>query len=214
MLNAGAAFDTEGKNTAGDNNLVGWDMKENKLKFSVNLSEFADEGHRGFQDMEHDEDGNIFGLSSFGGSILRVGAQDQKVEKWWVSESSGAVHGITGLARFGQDTLIVADQAEQGLFRHSMKADGKDKREQIKLTSCGSAKSANSTSAKLTATLDGVYFPPQARSGLPPRIRQHRGNTRLDVQGQVAKRADARHHPQQVCLGHAHGLQRRHRPDG
>ncbi|KAM4060942.1 hypothetical protein HRG_001579 [Hirsutella rhossiliensis] len=151
MLNAGAAFDTQGQNVTGDNNLVVWDLKANKMKFTINLSDHADKDHRGFQDMEHDKDGNIFVMSTFGGSLFRVNANGTAVEKWWLSDKNSSTAGLTGLARLGEDSLIAADQSEGQLFRYSMNEDGKDKRTPVELK----------PTANLTSSMDGVYFPPK-----------------------------------------------------
>lgn len=149
MLNAGAAFDTQGKDRSGENNLVVWDLKANQPKFIVDLSKFAEKQYSGFQDMEHDAVGNVFVMSTFGGSLYRVGIDDEKVEKWWGSEPGASSPGLTGLAKFGEDTLVVVDASEKQLFRHSMKDEGKDQRTQVKLQ------------GELTPDLDGAYFPPK-----------------------------------------------------
>ncbi|KJZ74816.1 hypothetical protein HIM_05725 [Hirsutella minnesotensis 3608] len=148
LLNAGAAFDTQGADISGDNNLVLYDPQAKKEEAVINLSQTAKEGFRAFQDMEHDDDGNVFVVGSYGGSLLRVGAQDKKVDEWWVGPAPAPAKGLTGLAKLDAETLLVTDQGESQLYRYSMTQRGQ--REKVVLTG-----------GNLTEALDGVYLPPR-----------------------------------------------------
>ncbi|KJZ68469.1 hypothetical protein HIM_12145 [Hirsutella minnesotensis 3608] len=150
MLNAGAAFDTQGQDISGDNNLVFYDPKSKKTDALVNLSNTAKEGFRAFQDMEHDEEGNVFVVGSYGPSMLRVSAKDQKVEEWYVGTTPAPTKGLTGVAKLNRDTLLVTDESDHSLYRFSMSQRGQ--REKVELTS-----------GNLTSAMDGVYLPPKYR---------------------------------------------------
>ncbi|KAK2601777.1 hypothetical protein QQS21_004661 [Conoideocrella luteorostrata] len=151
-VNAGAAFDTQGTNTTGDNFLVKYGLKEKRELWRMNLTPVA-EGFAGYQDIEHDSCGNSFVVGTFPGSIIRVNFNGTKATPWYLTEKrKSSTQGLTGLA-VKDGMLFASDEVGGKLLRfddmHAEKgvpvevpihgADGK--------TSIGKG-------------LDGIYFPP------------------------------------------------------
>lgn len=162
LLNAEAAFDSYGEDLTGENNLVLWDLEKHTPKLIIDLSKYANKRHRGFQDLEFDDQGNVFVISTYGGNMLRVDVEARTAEKWWESELNVSVAkprpGLTGLAKYGRDTLITTDEREKGLFLYSMKKE--DKKGENSIDRQRVVLSGSSITANLSSNMDSVYFPP------------------------------------------------------
>ncbi|KAF4507445.1 hypothetical protein G6O67_006076 [Ophiocordyceps sinensis] len=153
MLNSGAAFDTQGTNTAGDNNVMSYDLKNGSVNFVVNLSNYSDAEFRGFQDMEHDNEGNIFVVGTFGGSLMRISADGLNVTQWWRASNSSD-RGLSGAAKFNETTLLITDNSDSQVYRYSMTE--RNQRTKVELSGADN----------ISADLDGIYMPPMYRGAV------------------------------------------------
>ena len=149
MINAGAAFDTEGKDISGDNFLVKYDLEKKQTVFKSNLTAVTNGVYGGYQDIEHDKVGNSFVLGTFPSSIIRVSADGKEAVPWYLSPSpNNTVHGYTGLV-MRENKLIVADGQDGQLYSFDSQAE-KGVPVRIPLAA------RNET---IGQNLDGVYMP-------------------------------------------------------
>ncbi|KAM3458662.1 hypothetical protein MY3296_000420 [Beauveria thailandica] len=151
VVNAGAAFDTFGKDLSGNNFLVKYDLERNQTIFTANLTAVSNGAYGGFQDVQHTENGESFVLGTYGrSSILRVSADGSQVMPWFVGPPLGSSDGFSGLALRGHD-LIVANQADGQLYRF-------DTRREEGVPVRIPLGSGNET---IGQDLDAVYMPPR-----------------------------------------------------
>ncbi|OAA58746.1 TRI14-like protein [Cordyceps fumosorosea ARSEF 2679] len=151
VINAGAAFDTLGKDLSGNNFLVKYDLKTNQTIFTANLTAVSNGAYGGFQDVQHTKKGDSFVLGTYGrSSILRVSADGSKVIPWFVGPPLGSSDGFSGLALRGHN-LIVANQADGQLYRF-------DTRREEGVPVRIPLGSGNET---IGQDLDAVYMPPR-----------------------------------------------------
>ncbi|KAM3554891.1 hypothetical protein MY1884_005904 [Beauveria asiatica] len=151
VVNAGAAFDTFGKDLSGNNFLVKHDLERNQTTFTANLTAVSNGAYGGFQDVQHTENGESFVLGTYGrSSILRVSADGSQVMPWFVGPPLGSSDGFSGLALRGHD-LIVANLADGQLYRF-------DTRRQEGVSVRIPLGSGNET---IGQDLDAVYMPPR-----------------------------------------------------
>ncbi|PMB69303.1 Major allergen Mal f 1 [Beauveria bassiana] len=113
--NAGAAFDTSGVDISGTNFLVQYDLTKREVEWKRNLTEISKGVYGGFQDMEHDPEGNSFVIGTFPSSIIKVSANNSKAEPWFVDVGKNTtVHGFTGIAAFNEGRNILVSDNERG----------------------------------------------------------------------------------------------------
>ncbi|KAI0534691.1 hypothetical protein GGR58DRAFT_481933 [Xylaria digitata] len=134
LVDAAAAHETAGRDVSGDNYILRWDAAAQKALWSVNLTSVTQGRYGGPQDIEHDEQGNIYVLGTYPGTLLRIPSDGSSVDEWLVPRPSDrnktidhAVVGYTGLAAVDGSTLLVADarnhSADGGaLYRFDMSA--------------------------------------------------------------------------------------------
>lgn len=149
MINAGAAFDTEGQDISGDNFLVKYDLEKKETIFKSNLTAVSKGIYGGYQDIEHDKAGNSFVVGTFPSSIIRVNADGTETVPWYLSPSPNkTTHGYTGLV-MSENKLIVADNLDGQLYSFDSQAE-KGVPVRIPLSP------RNET---LGQNIDGVYMP-------------------------------------------------------
>ncbi|PHH92971.1 hypothetical protein CDD83_3129 [Cordyceps sp. RAO-2017] len=156
ILNWGIVFDTLGKNLTGPNNLIIYDLEENRVHCQVDISKkFATVGRGGMQDLEFDEDGNVFVIETYGGILLRVSSDCSTVEEWYKDPLLAPTAGFTGLARVN-DIILLVDQTKKKLYRTRTGLEGKGKAETVEITGLH----PNSAAQNMSVT-DGLYCPPK-----------------------------------------------------
>ncbi|KAJ4317280.1 hypothetical protein N0V84_007416 [Fusarium piperis] len=133
VVDAGAAFDTEGQDISGDNFLVKYDLKTRRELWRRNLTALTNGVYSGYQDIEHDERGNTFVIGTFPSSIIRVSTNNENASQWYLATPPDHTkHGYTGVVSVG-DSLIVPDNADGQLYRFN-KRDKEGKPSKIPLT--------------------------------------------------------------------------------
>ncbi|KAF4996348.1 hypothetical protein FDECE_12492 [Fusarium decemcellulare] len=150
VIDAGAAFDTEGKDISGDNFLVKYDLKSRRELWRRNLTAVTNGVYSGFQDIEHDSHGNTFVIGTFPSSIIRVSANNEKATPWYLAKPPDHTkHGYTGAVSIG-DYIIVPDNTDGQLYRFN-KNDKSGKRFKVSLSS---------GNKPIGTGLDGAFLPP------------------------------------------------------
>ncbi|POR32504.1 Uncharacterized protein TPAR_07303 [Tolypocladium paradoxum] len=151
VINAGAAFNTEGKDISGDNFLIKYDLAKKTVAFKFNLTAVTNGAYGGYQDVEHDKDGNSFVLGTYPSSIIRVSAEGENAVAWYKAPSPNqTAHGYTGLVMHG-NKLIVSDGQDGQLYSFDSQArTGEPVRIPLE------AAAGNETVGQ---NLDGLYMP-------------------------------------------------------
>ncbi|KAF2005806.1 hypothetical protein P154DRAFT_615759 [Amniculicola lignicola CBS 123094] len=122
VVDAGAAFNTNGQDISGTNYIILWDPRSEKILYQHNLTTLTQGKYGAFQDIEHDPDDNTYVVGTFPSSIVKVSKSGKKVEPWYVNTSvNHTVAGYGGLATKGW-TLITNDQQTGSLYRFDMRA--------------------------------------------------------------------------------------------
>ncbi|KAE8334141.1 hypothetical protein BDV24DRAFT_174289 [Aspergillus arachidicola] len=120
IVDAGAAFDTEGQDISGDNFLVKLDTSSAEVLWRKNLTEVTNGVYGGYQDAVHDAYGNIFVLGTFPSSIIKVNANGSTAIPWYLQpHANHTVHGLTGLASSG-DILLATDASDGQLYQFNV----------------------------------------------------------------------------------------------
>ncbi|PHH86981.1 hypothetical protein CDD83_9471 [Cordyceps sp. RAO-2017] len=157
LLNWGPAFDTSGENITGPHNLIIWDLKQESVHCQVDLQKELDTpGRLGYQDLEFDDEGNVFVVGTYGGIMARVSPDCKTVKEWYTNEAPAPAAGLTGVSRIGGNNLLVTDNNAQGLYRISMDEGGDRAATRVEIK--------NSTSGAAAANfrdMDGLYCPPK-----------------------------------------------------
>ncbi|PHH88516.1 hypothetical protein CDD83_7438 [Cordyceps sp. RAO-2017] len=151
IVEAGDAFDSFGQNIEGPNYVISVDLETKQPVFVVDLTKSAPKDYGGIQDIEHDDDGNIFVVWTWGGRLTRIVPDPKKpvVTEWYRSEKPKPAKALTGIAKFDSTTLLVADQTDAQLYRFSTKDESV--REKVQIADGG----------RLDDTVDGIYLPPK-----------------------------------------------------
>lgn len=110
VVDAGAAFNTGGKDISGTNLLLLWDPVAKKELYRLNLTETTHGTYGGFQDVEFDSRGNVYVVGTFPSSILRVEKNGSVINEWYKSNGSHETTGFSGLA-VTKDIIISNDNA-------------------------------------------------------------------------------------------------------
>lgn len=147
VVDAGAAFNTNGQDISGTNLILLWDPATRETLYQLNLTEVTKGEYGAFQDIEHDPDSNVYIVGTFPSSILRVNAETRKVETWYLDDDlNHTISGYGGLA--AKDwTLLTNDNATGSLFSFDMRADH------------GKPALIPVTPAHTFANLDAIYLP-------------------------------------------------------
>ncbi|OAA67467.1 Six-bladed beta-propeller, TolB-like protein [Cordyceps fumosorosea ARSEF 2679] len=150
--NAGAAFDTQGGDISGSNMLLQYNLTAGALAWQKDLTLTSNGVYGGFQDMEHDAAGNAFVIGTFPSSILKVSADGNTVDEWFVSNKTGVTpkpHGFTGIAKFDDSRRVLVTDGETGqLLKFDLAAPK------------GVPVVVPIGDEKIGADLDGAYLPP------------------------------------------------------
>lgn len=148
-VNAGAAFDTQGKDISGDNFLVKYDLKKKRVLWQRNLTAVTNGVYGGYQDIEHDRHGNSFVVGTFPSSIIKVSADGKTATPWYLTpDTNHTIQGFTSMVTKG-NMLIVSDERGGKLHRFDMR-DKKGKPVQI---------AVGKASKPIGAHLDGLNMP-------------------------------------------------------
>ncbi|KAB8211450.1 hypothetical protein BDV34DRAFT_208640 [Aspergillus parasiticus] len=120
IVDAGAAFDTQGQDISGDNFLVKVDPGHGQVLWRKNLTEVTDGVYGGYQDAAHDTNGNTFVVGTFPASIVKVGPNGSTAIPWYLQpQPNQTVPGLSGLAAKG-DILLGTDGSDGQLYRFNM----------------------------------------------------------------------------------------------
>ncbi|KAF2192277.1 hypothetical protein K469DRAFT_653632 [Zopfia rhizophila CBS 207.26] len=149
VVDAGAAFNTNGRDISGTNLLLKWDPIAKKELYRLNLTETTKGTYGGFQDVEFDSRGNVYVVGTFPASILRVESNGTVINEWYKASSTASVTRFSGLA-VKDDVLLSNDNANGGrLVRFDMT--------QAK----GTPVAVHLTPAKSISGSDAIYLPPK-----------------------------------------------------
>ncbi|KAE8337938.1 hypothetical protein BDV24DRAFT_153957 [Aspergillus arachidicola] len=120
IVDAGAAFDTQGQDISGDNFLVKVDPGHGQVLWRKNLTEVTNGVYGGYQDAAHDTHGNTFVVGTFPASIVKVGPNGSTAIPWYLQpQPNQTVPGLSGLAAKG-DILLGTDGSDGQLYRFNM----------------------------------------------------------------------------------------------
>ncbi|KAE8310313.1 hypothetical protein BDV41DRAFT_590448 [Aspergillus transmontanensis] len=120
IVDAGAAFDTQGQDISGDNFLVKVDPGHGQVLWRKNLTEVTNGVYGGYQDAAHDSHGNTFVVGTFPASIVKVGPNGSTAIPWYLQpQPNQTVPGLSGLAAKG-DILLGTDGSDGQLYRFNM----------------------------------------------------------------------------------------------
>ncbi|KNG86203.1 hypothetical protein ANOM_005991 [Aspergillus nomiae NRRL 13137] len=120
IVDAGAAFDTQGQDISGDNFLVKVDPRHGQVLWRKNLTEVTNGVYGGYQDAAHDAHGNTFVVGTFPASIIKVGPNGSTAIPWYLQpQPNQTVPGLSGLAARG-DILLGTDGSDGQLYRFNM----------------------------------------------------------------------------------------------
>ncbi|KAL0943561.1 uncharacterized protein CTRU02_201448 [Colletotrichum truncatum] len=119
IIDAGSAFDTEGKNITGDNILVKYDLTQKRVLWQRNLTELTNGVYGGFQDTAHGPDGTTYALGTFPSSIIRVSPDGSKADAFYLKTPAiHTIHGFSGLVTAPDGkSILVADSSDGQLYR-------------------------------------------------------------------------------------------------
>ncbi|KAF2684336.1 hypothetical protein K458DRAFT_302910 [Lentithecium fluviatile CBS 122367] len=120
IADAAMAFPSEGKDISGTNWLMQYDPVSNYLLYKINLTETSQGKYGGFQDVEHDPEGNVFVVGTWPGTLLRVDGEGGEVREWYLPEKIVPTEkGIGGIAALGWILLAQGD-ASGKIWRFNM----------------------------------------------------------------------------------------------
>ncbi|GAB1192588.1 hypothetical protein APSETT444_001781 [Aspergillus pseudonomiae] len=152
IVDAGAAFDTQGQDISGDNFLVKVDPRHGQVLWRKNLTEVTNGVYGGYQDAAHDAHGNTFVVGTFPASIIKVGPNGSTAIPWYLQpQPNQTVPGLSGLAARG-DILLGTDGSDGQLYRFNMTEEMGHK-VHVPL------KGSNAT--RIGNSLDGILLPKQ-----------------------------------------------------
>ncbi|KOC10506.1 hypothetical protein AFLA70_20g004751 [Aspergillus flavus AF70] len=152
IVDAGAAFDTQGQDISGDNFLVKVDPSRGQVLWRKNLTEVTNGVYGGYQDAAHDTRGNTFVVGTFPASIVKVGPNGSTAIPWYLQpQPNQTVPGLSGLAAKG-DILLGTDGSDGQLYRFNM-TDEMGHKIHVPLRGRNATRIGNS--------LDGILLPKQ-----------------------------------------------------
>jgi hypothetical protein len=111
ISDAGAAFDTNGQNIAGDNWAIQYDLHNKKFDWRVNLTALTNGVYGGFQDVDHDAAGNLYVVGTYPSSIIKISVDGKTARPWYLNPNSNHnIRGYTGIAAFDHgNSFLVSD---------------------------------------------------------------------------------------------------------
>lgn len=122
LVNAGAAFETGGRDVSGDNFIIKYHPDARAVMWQLNITALTKGAYGGFQDIETDVRGNTFIVGTYPGTILKVDPVGELLEPWYLpSPINHTRAGFAGLAATG-DTLLT-NGADGQIYRFDMTAD-------------------------------------------------------------------------------------------
>ncbi|KAF6793381.1 hypothetical protein CMUS01_16100 [Colletotrichum musicola] len=150
IVDAGAAFDTEGKDISGDNILVKYDLTTRQVLWQRNLTEVTGGVYGGFQDTAHGADGTTYALGTFPSSIIRVSPDGKDAKSWYLkTPADHTIHGLSGLVSAPDGkSILVADSADGQLYKFDI---SKEQGEPVRVPLTGAE--------IIGKALDGVSIP-------------------------------------------------------
>ncbi|KAE8382448.1 hypothetical protein BDV26DRAFT_299382 [Aspergillus bertholletiae] len=152
IVDAGAAFDTQGQDISGENFLVKVDPAQGKVLWQRNLTAVTNGVYGGYQDAAHDTHGNTFVVGTFPTSIVKVGPNGSTALPWYLQpQPNQTVAGLSGIAASG-DMLLATDSSDGQLYRFNM-TERMGHKVQVPL------KASNAT--RIGNSLDGILLPNQ-----------------------------------------------------
>lgn len=122
LLDAAAAFNTNGKDISGPNIVLKYDLAKKAVVWQRNLTEITQGQYGGYQDVEHDKNGNIYVIGSFPGTIMRVDQNGEGLSPWFLPPAAqlanSTVSGFSGAASIrAEDVMIVNNNADGQIYR-------------------------------------------------------------------------------------------------
>lgn len=123
LADAGAAFNTAGQDVSGANIILKYDLDRREVLWQRNITELITQGAwGGFQDVEHDRDGNIYIVGTYPGTLLRVGGDGDGLKPWFLPAADELANttnaGFGGLVSIrGQDLLLTNNNADGQIYR-------------------------------------------------------------------------------------------------
>lgn len=123
LLDAAAAFATNGADVSGSNILIKYDLDANQVVWQRNLTADVTQGRfGGFQDVAHDRNENVYVVGTFPGTVLRVDKNGQGLEAWFVPDATAlantTVAGFAGIESIpAEDVLLVNNNADGQIYR-------------------------------------------------------------------------------------------------
>lgn len=123
LLDAAAAFSTNGQDVSGSNILIKYDFDTKQVVWQLNLTAEVTQGRfGGFQDVAHDKSENIYVVGTFPGTVLRVDKNGDGLKGWFlpdaVSLANTTVAGFGGIESIpAEDLLLVNNNADGQLYR-------------------------------------------------------------------------------------------------
>jgi len=121
IADAANAFPSEGKDVSGTNWLLKYDPVSNSLIYKINLTETSQGKYGGFQDIEHDPEGNVFVVGTWPGTLHKVDRGGKTVRPWYLPNKIVQTEkGIGGIAALGW-LLLAQGDASGKIWRFDMK---------------------------------------------------------------------------------------------
>lgn len=123
LVDAGAAFNTAGKDISGANIILKYDFDQRQVIWQRNITEVVTQGAwGGFQDVEHDKDQNIYIVGTYPGTVLRVDKDGNGLKPWFLPAAdelaNTTVAGFAGLASIPQqDVLLTNNNVDGQIYR-------------------------------------------------------------------------------------------------
>lgn len=121
LLDAAAAFSTNGQDVSGSNILIKYDFNAKQVVWQLNLTAEVTQGRfGGYQDVAHDKNENVYVVGTFPGTILRVDKDGNGLKGWFLPAdlTNTTVAGFGGIESIpAQDILLVNNNADGQLYR-------------------------------------------------------------------------------------------------
>ena len=147
LVDAAAAWATNGADSSGDNLLIKWDPAARRALWTANLTVTTKGKYSGFQDVEHDARGNTYVVGTWPGSILRVSPNGRAVDEWYPPQTKDTTkRGFGGLVALGE--TLLSNDGDGRLYRFDLR-DAKAR-----------AVAVPTTPPALFDDGDGIYAPP------------------------------------------------------
>lgn len=119
LFDAAAPFASGGANLTGNNYILKYSLTTKKVLWQRDINAEVTQGkYSGFQDVEYDENGNVYIVGTFPGTILRVDTNGNGLAPWYLPSAAAlantTVAGFSGLAIIRQDDLLLTNNNADG----------------------------------------------------------------------------------------------------